>query len=186
METPLAPAESTTPYPATSTRSDYDTPDYGTPDSDDHDSESSRLLSQSPLIEASIADTTSLLDDGERAFDHDDPAPSPSPYSYTVVLIFGLVLIAGFSSSLLNAPEVRLLEMAVCRDYYRVNDPSLIGPPPLSYVDEQLCKVDSIQADLAYIMATRSLLSAIPGQSLVAWKNAGGKISKLITSQDFS
>ncbi|KAI1194120.1 major facilitator superfamily domain-containing protein [Nemania serpens] len=155
MEAPLEHAEST-PSPAISTR-----PDYGTPDSDDHDSESARLLSPSPERDASIDNTTSPLDDDERATPQDDSAPPP--YSYTVALIFGLVLVAGVSSSLLNAPEVRLLEMALCRDYYRANDSSVIGPPPLSYVDEQLCKVDSIQADLAYIMATRSLLSAIPG-----------------------
>lgn len=180
MEAPLEHAEST-PSPAISTR-----PDYGTPDSDDHDSESARLLSPSPERDASIDNTTSPLDDDERATPQDDSAPPP--YSYTVALIFGLVLVAGVSSSLLNAPEVRLLEMALCRDYYRANDSSVIGPPPLSYVDEQLCKVDSIQADLAYIMATRSLLSAIPGQSLAAWETLVAKFINLLrsrTSPDF-
>jgi hypothetical protein len=34
---------------------------------------------------------------------------------------------------------VRLLEMAVCKDYYREYSPGVIGPPPLSYIDEKLC-----------------------------------------------
>ncbi|KAI5865370.1 major facilitator superfamily domain-containing protein [Durotheca rogersii] len=122
------------------------------------DDEISRLLSPS-FSRASSADLSDRLL-GER--DAQDGFASPL-YPYTIVFVFGLVLVTGFGSSLLNTPEVRLLEMALCRDYYRTNDPSVIGPPPLSYVDEENCKVDSIQVELAYIMATRSLLSAIPG-----------------------
>lgn len=53
--------------------------------------------------------------------------------------------------------------MAVCRDYYREHDPSVIGPPPLSYVDEKLCKLNRIQADLAYLGAVKGMLATIPG-----------------------
>jgi len=126
-------------------------------DNDDHD-EASRLLEQPPPRTST-------------------PSPSSPPdarnelgslYPYTVIFIFALVLATGFSSALLDTPEVRLFEMALCRDYYRQKDPSVIGPPPLSYVDEELCKVDTIQVELAYILATRSLLGAIPGNRAVS------------------
>ena len=129
-------------------------------DDDDNDSEVSRLLSQPSPTTESIPDSASFLGEGDY---RRDEVPSPL-YSYTIVFVFVLVLVTGFGSSLLNTPEVRLLEMALCRDYYRAHDPSVIGPPPLSYVDEERCKVDSIQVELSYIMATRSLLSAIPGK----------------------
>ena len=126
----------------------------------DNDDEASRLLSQPPPRTESPTDSASLQREGGS---HRDEFASPLS-SYTVVFIFALVLIAGFGSSLLSTPEVRLMEMALCRDYYRTSDPSVIGPPPLSYVDEERCKLDNIQVELAYIMATKSLLSAIPGK----------------------
>ena|SRR5580700_4520256 len=129
-------------------------------DDDDNDNEISRLLSQPSPTTESITDSASLLGEGDS---RRDEFASPL-YSYTIVFVFVLVLVTGFSSSLLNTPEVRLLEMALCRDYYRTIDPSVIGPLPLSYVDEERCKVDSIQVELSYIMATKSLLSAIPGK----------------------
>ena len=92
-------------------------------------------------------------------------------FPYASILIGIVSLIADFGGSLVDTPEVRLLEMAVCRDYYRVHDPSLIGRPPLSYVDEEHCKVKEIQADLAYLRATKSLLMTIPGE--IVWPLSG-------------
>ncbi|KAI0109611.1 major facilitator superfamily domain-containing protein [Nemania sp. FL0031] len=84
-------------------------------------------------------------------------------YPRAVFFIFALSFVADLGGSLVDTPEVRLLEMAVCRDYYLSHDPSVIGPPPLSYVDEKLCKVNEIQVDLAYIRAMKSLLMTVPG-----------------------
>ncbi|KID93986.1 MFS transporter, partial [Metarhizium majus ARSEF 297] len=61
------------------------------------------------------------------------------------------------------APEVRLLEMTVCRAYYAPRDPGVIGPPPLGYVDESLCKEADIQVSLAYLRAWKRCLDSIPG-----------------------
>jgi hypothetical protein len=87
-------------------------------------------------------------------------------YPFAIICIFALSFFADVGGSLVDTPEVRLLEMAVCRDYYRKHDPSVIGEPPLSYVDEKLCKVNEIQSDLAYIRAVKSLLMTIPGEDL--------------------
>ncbi|KEY71913.1 hypothetical protein S7711_09116 [Stachybotrys chartarum IBT 7711] len=133
----------------------------------DDDDEAAQLLFQPHPRPESSTDSANLreelLCEGDSGR-HDFALP---PYLYTVVLLFILVLVTGFGSSLLNTPEVRLLEMALCRDFYRVHDPSVIGAPPLSYVDEERCKVDSVQVELAYVVATRSLLSAIPGTPAV-------------------
>ncbi|KAB2571672.1 Solute carrier family 46 member 3, partial [Lasiodiplodia theobromae] len=84
-------------------------------------------------------------------------------WPYAAVLCGALSLVADLGDGLTAAPEVRLLEMAVCRDYYRTRDPSVIGPPPLNYVREELCKRDEIQVELAYLRALKSLFAAIPG-----------------------
>ncbi|KAI1121237.1 major facilitator superfamily domain-containing protein [Nemania abortiva] len=84
-------------------------------------------------------------------------------YPHAVFFIFALSFVADLGGSLVDTPEVRLLEMAVCRDYYLGHDPSVIGPPPLSYVDGNLCKINEIQVDLAYIRAVKSLLMTVPG-----------------------
>ncbi|VUC35726.1 unnamed protein product [Clonostachys rosea] len=84
-------------------------------------------------------------------------------YPYAVFFVFALSFVADLGGSMIDTPEVRLLEMAVCRDYYLEHDPSVIGPPPGSYVDEKLCKVNKIQAELAYLRAIKSLLMTVPG-----------------------
>ena len=92
------------------------------------------------------------------------PGGEESPlFRRTITLLLLLCLFVDTGGSLLDTPEVRLFEMAVCRDYYREHDPSVIGPPPLSYVDEKLCKLDRIQIDLAYLRAVKGLLATVPG-----------------------
>ncbi|KAK7398603.1 hypothetical protein QQX98_012012 [Neonectria punicea] len=84
-------------------------------------------------------------------------------YPYALFFILALSFVADLGGSLVDTPEVRLLEMAICRDYYLQHDPSVIGPLPRSYVDEKLCKVNEIQVDLAYMRAVKSLLMTVPG-----------------------
>jgi len=90
-------------------------------------------------------------------------AASPSLYPNALIFVLVLIILADVSGSLLDTPEVRLLEMAVCRDYYRVHDPSVIGPPPLSYVDEKLCKTYEIETTLIFLRTKKAMLGFIPG-----------------------
>ncbi|KAL0253439.1 hypothetical protein SLS55_010418 [Diplodia seriata] len=130
-------------------------------------------------LEADSSETTPLLVSAHQEQRHSDDSSSPPSllhpeqqrpprsnhrfWPYAAVLCGALSLVADLGDGLTAAPEVRLLEMAVCRDYYRARDPHLIGPPPLSYVREELCKRDEIQVELAYLRALKSLFAAIPG-----------------------
>ena len=87
-------------------------------------------------------------------------------YPYVPILCGLLCLVGDLGGGLTTTPEVRLLEVAVCRDYYTLHDPSKIGPPPLSYVDERYCKLDDIQADLAYLRAWKGTFMMIPGKTI--------------------
>ncbi|KFG80065.1 MFS transporter [Metarhizium anisopliae] len=92
------------------------------------------------------------------------PDSSPKYNRPAVLLLCGLLtVVADFGGSLTAAPEVRLLEMTVCRAFYAPREPGVIGPPPLGYVDESLCKVADIQVSLAYLRAWKRCLDSIPG-----------------------
>lgn len=107
-------------------------------------------------------ETTPLLERVDATATASTPA-SPLLYPFALIFILVLIILADVSGSLLDTPEVRLLEMAVCRDYYRLHDPSVIGPPPLSYIDEKLCKTYEIQTSLVFLRTKKGLLGYIPG-----------------------
>ena len=72
-------------------------------------------------------------------------------------------MVVDLEGGLRATSELRLFEVAICREYYRLHDPSKIGSPLLSYVHESDCKLDSIQADLAYLRAWKDIATMIPG-----------------------
>ncbi|KAF2085398.1 hypothetical protein K490DRAFT_20326, partial [Saccharata proteae CBS 121410] len=88
--------------------------------------------------------------------------PSHS-WQYAALIAGALSLLVDLEAGLVAAPEVRLLEMAVCRDWYRKREPDIIGPPPWSYVPEALCKGDGIQVELAWVRAWKAVAGAVPG-----------------------
>lgn len=110
------------------------------------------------------SESTPLLSNLQREESAHETQPNRYPYfPYAVILVGLFSLVADVGGALVDMPEIRLLEMAVCRDYYRIHDPSVIGSSPLAYVPEHLCKVRDIQRDLAYLRATKSLLTNLPG-----------------------
>ncbi|KAL4789304.1 hypothetical protein BDV19DRAFT_395186 [Aspergillus venezuelensis] len=54
------------------------------------------------------------------------------------------------------APTLRLVELTTCREYYRGDDPSVIGGD--GFIDEKLCKLDTIQQKVAWLFAADELL----------------------------
>jgi hypothetical protein len=75
-------------------------------------------------------------------------------------------LIAALGNVMLDIASVRLLEMSVCRDYYSVHNPSFIGPPPLSYVRDYLCKIKEIETSLLKLRVLKGVIMIIPGTSI--------------------
>ncbi|CAO2655437.1 Nn.00g105010.m01.CDS01 [Neocucurbitaria sp. VM-36] len=55
-----------------------------------------------------------------------------------------------------TAPTLRLVELTVCREYYREHDISKIGPD--GFIDEKLCKVSTIQHKVAWLFMADELL----------------------------
>jgi hypothetical protein len=111
-----------------------------------------------PLLQAAA---TSTSQPESQPIDIGSPRPR---FALVFALSIFLCLVADLGGSIVDFPEIRLIEMAVCRDYYRLHDPSVIGPPPLSYVDEERCKLDEIQSNLVYLRTAKDMLMMLPGK----------------------
>ncbi|TRX94951.1 hypothetical protein FHL15_004036 [Xylaria flabelliformis] len=82
---------------------------------------------------------------------------TPQPRKNTVInILYFITFIASYSNGFFELPFTRLIEDLICRDYYNMQ--SSTQP-----IDESLCKEDSIQKDLAYILAVQSTLYSIVG-----------------------
>lgn len=80
--------------------------------------------------------------------------PQAHDKSTIINLICLVILLASSAGGFLQIPQARLIEDVLCHEYYNRAD-SLAVP-----IDEKLCKVESIQGELAYILAITSALSA--------------------------
>lgn len=72
-------------------------------------------------------------------------------------LRFGETLILSLS----NTPMLRLLEADVCRNYYRLHDPSVIGVD--DSIPEALCKIAGVQQLVADVNGPTYVFTLIPG-----------------------
>lgn len=77
------------------------------------------------------------------------------------LLCFVIIVTVDMAAYLTSAPQVRLFESIVCLDYYRANDPGIIGRD--GSVPEEYCKIDSVQSEIAMLNGLQTLFSNIPG-----------------------
>ena len=71
------------------------------------------------------------------------------------------ILLVDVPNFMIEAPKQRMLELGLCREYYSVADPSVIGHD--GSVPEELCKVREIQASLARMKGMLGMIEGIPG-----------------------
>jgi hypothetical protein len=57
---------------------------------------------------------------------------------------------------------VRMEELSICRPYYYKHDPTVIDSD--GNIEESLCKVDEVQAELAFISGWLGFFETIPGK----------------------
>jgi len=80
--------------------------------------------------------------------------------SYTIWLVLLLLLLINLTSGISTIPLNRLLEKRLCRIYYDTDDD----------VNEELCKVDRVQQDLAWIVGFLETLWIVGGKSNIVLK----------------
>ena len=87
---------------------------------------------------------------------------------------FAACFLIVFTSQLLGAlmasPVLRLFEMSACRDYYLKNDPSKVGRD--GNVQEDLCKVAPVQAELVFINSTLYFITSAIGKAPPSFRMA--------------
>ena len=83
---------------------------------------------------------------------------------YLLVSLYALFYLFRFSRALVNIPKVRLIELAVCQRYYRLQ-PEWSGTLAKD-IPENLCKILPIQTELSTILGWRSSFEAIPSEYL--------------------
>ncbi len=75
--------------------------------------------------------------------------PHPSP-RHAIRPLLALVALVNLAWSLYQLPASRVIESRLCREYYAVHDPSVVGPG--GEVPEGLCKVDEVQEGLGRLV----------------------------------
>lgn len=80
---------------------------------------------------------------------------------WTVYVCAVLIITLDVPSFMSEGPELRMLELAVCRDFYAAHDLSVIDDN--GNVAEQRCKIPEIQSALAKLRGIMAMMEAIPG-----------------------
>jgi hypothetical protein len=80
---------------------------------------------------------------------------------WTVYICGLLILTSDVPNFMSEAPRLRMLELGLCREYYAVHDPSVIGDN--GGIPERLCKLPQIQSSVARMRGIMAMMEAIPG-----------------------
>ncbi|MCJ1392280.1 hypothetical protein MMC18_005147 [Xylographa bjoerkii] len=94
--------------------------------------------------------------------DPEEDAKAQRMRTWVILLIVGLIVSVDLPSVLQSSPTVRIIEDIYCRAYYQENDPSKFGAG--GTIEESLCKVDSVQAELAFLKGWMSFFDHLPGE----------------------
>lgn len=85
------------------------------------------------------------------------------PYGSPSVLPFALYILVSFATQLLEIPQLRLFENALCNRYYRsIHDDSL--SVVINDMDESMCKSPMVQDQLNDLVGWKMSFDAIPGE----------------------
>lgn len=97
----------------------------------------------------------------------------------TIYLVSLFILVVDFPAFMRITPKLRMYELALCRDYYSREDPTIIAPD--GSIEEEYCKLTVIQRELAMMRGLIGFLEAIPGQPVSSPFN---KVTWLIANDD--
>jgi hypothetical protein len=87
------------------------------------------------------------------------------PGRYLLLSLYVMFFLFRFALALLDVPKVRLIERAVCEQYYRKHPPT--GDALLKGIPENQCKLLPIQVEVATVTGWRLSLDAVPGSPLL-------------------
>lgn len=125
------------------------------------ESETLPLLGDSiGVSDASLLSSSTLVPNSNGEDNKIFSMPTNPHLKKVVVIIACLVVVADMSDFIRIAPKLRIFESSICRDYYRVHDPSVIGSD--GNVPESLCKIGEVQSDLALLNGWLNVVQNVP------------------------
>lgn len=108
-----------------------------------------RLDELSPLLHRSASMDTQI-------------ARSHARRQYATIFLCALAIVfVDMGCFLTSAPQIRLFESIICRHYYKLRDPGVIDRH--GQVPERLCKINSVQDEIAFLDGYQMLFDNIPG-----------------------
>lgn len=84
----------------------------------------------------------------------------------TVIFVFICALASfflNFAAFINLAPQLRIFETVICRNYYDKHDPDLFPYP--EEIPEAKCKISPVQSEIALLQALKASFDAIPGMA---------------------
>lgn len=112
-----------------------------------------------------IAENSPLLEHFPAAPDLEPRPRAKDLHNRVIFLVLLLVVAVDIPSVLQSAPRTRFFEIIYCRRFYEKFDPSFIGGNGV--VEEQYCKRDSIQAQVAFLKGWMTFFDHLPGMFIL-------------------
>ena len=92
-------------------------------------------------------------------------APSGNKIRSAPWVCLAIAFLSNLASRLIQLPLLRICELGVCRKHYAALNPSLIDQE--GNVEERLCKLDSIQQEVAYLFGLLGTILVIFGNNVM-------------------
>lgn len=86
---------------------------------------------------------------------------SRKPARSAITALLGVLLLVNLAASLYQLPLNRVVERRLCHEFYSQHDPSRLRPD--GTVDEELCKVDTVQQGLGRIQGAMETIWIVGG-----------------------
>lgn len=80
--------------------------------------------------------------------------------STVIILCALLITIVDVGSIMVTAPQIRIFESIICYNYYKRQDPGVIGG---EIIPEHLCKINVVQEEIALLDGWQTLFDNVPG-----------------------
>lgn len=119
------------------------------------------------LDDSSLAEDDSLLGSGSTLNAQNDmeaEAKAKRIRTLVILLIVALIVAVDLPSVLQSSPMLRIIEDIYCKRYYQKHDLSKFSAT--GQIDESLCKIDSVQAEVAFLKGWMSCFNHLPGNGL--------------------
>ncbi|OTA34584.1 hypothetical protein BTJ68_06666 [Hortaea werneckii EXF-2000] len=114
-------------------------------------------------------ETTPLLSTENGTIEDIQSTHLPRRWQTLTYLLMLVIFLVGAGDSIAESPTTRIFESVICYRYFESEDPgkiqlgrAVVGPGAIGGVEEQYCKADSVQQQLASLAGYQTLFEGFP------------------------